>query len=291
MTNDPMTTDPSFEPGIMFWAKGAARQTLDNVKSFGVNGGHLGIPGDYSLDGKAAEWRRALEGDDFHIGAVFCAYNGEDYSSFATVIDTVGFVPPATREERVERTKAVADFASDLGVRSVACHVGFVPEDKANPVYGEMVKVVRDLCNHCHQHGQYFTMETGQEPPKVLLQFIRDVDRKNLKVNFDPANMILYGTGDPIEALDVLRDHVVSVHCKDGDWPLRDRPELLGVERPLGQGSVGIENFIAKLKDIGYSGLLTVEREEPNEEQRRHDLQRGVGLIQSILQQKGRPSE
>lgn len=275
----------------MFWAKGAARQTLDDAKSFGVNGGHLGIPGNYQLQGATVEWRRALEGDEFQTAAIFCSYDGEDYSSFATVMDTVGFVPPATRQGRVERTKAVADFASELGVRSVACHVGFIPEDKGHAVYGEMVKVVRDLCNHCHGHGQYFTMETGQEPPKILLQFIHDVDRKNLAVNFDPANMILYGTGDPIEALDVLRDHVTSVHCKDGDWPLRDRPELLGIEKPLGQGSVGIEKFVAKLKDIGFSGLLAVEREGVDEDQRRKDLQLGVDLIKSLLQQKGRPSD
>ncbi len=275
----------------MFWSKGSATETLEDAKGFGVNGGHLGIPGNYALEGKPAEWRRALEGDEFQIAAIFCSYDGEDYASFATVIDTVGFVPPRTRQERVERTKAVADFASELSVRSVACHVGFIPEDKSNAAYGEMVKVIRDLCNHCHGHGQYFTMETGQEPPKVLLQFIHDVDRKNLAVNFDPANMILYGTGDPIEALDVLRDHVVSVHCKDGDWPVREKPELLGIEKPLGQGSVGMENFVAKLKDVGYSGLLTVEREASDENQRRRDLQHGVDLIKSLLQQKGRQSD
>ncbi len=230
------------EPGVMFWAKGSARQTLDEARSFGVNGGHLGIPGNYQLHGKVVEWRRALEGDDFQIGAVFCGYDGEDYSSFATVSIPWDLCHP-TPTDRVERTKAVADFASELGVRSVACHVGFIPEDKNNPVYGEMVKVVRDLCNHCHEHGQYFTMETGQEPPKILLQFIRDVDRKNLAVNFDPANMVLYGTDDPIEALDVLRDYVISVHCKDGDWPLRDRPELLGMERPLGRAASASRNL------------------------------------------------
>jgi sugar phosphate isomerase/epimerase len=278
------------EPGVMFWARNSAKDTLDEVKSFGVNGGHLGIPGEYALAGKDTEWLRALEGDEFQIGGIFCSYEGEDYASFATVIDTVGFVPPKTRAERVQRTKEVADFASKLGVRSVACHVGFIPEDHQNPIYGEMVKVVRDVCNHCHQHRQYFTMETGQEPPKVLLQFIADVDRKNLRVNFDPANMIMYGTGDPIEALEVLREYVVSVHCKDGDWPLRDKPELLGVERPLGEGSVGIDNFVAKLKEIGYTGLLTVEREGVEGEQRRRDIQRGVDLIKSLIQQKGRQS-
>ena len=285
-----MAEEDILETGVMFWARGSAESTLENVKSFGVNAGHLGIPGDYPLDGKAVEWRQALEGDEFQTGAVFCSYDGENYSDFATVIDTVGFVPHQTRTPRVERTKAVADFASELGVRSVACHVGFIPEDHHHPVYSEIVKVVRDLCNHCHRHGQYFTMETGQEPSKVLLQFIADVDRKNLKVNFDPANMIMYGTGDPIEALEALQEHVVSVHCKDGDWPLRDKPELLGAEKPLGQGSVGIEAFVTKLKYIGYKGLLVVEREGVEGDHRRRDIQEGVNLIQSLAKGKGRPT-
>ena len=134
---------------------------------------------------------------------------------------TVGLVPPGTRAERVARTKAVSDVARDLGLESVACHIGFVPEDPQEALYAEIRDVARDLCDHCGKNGQSFTLETGQEPAQVLLRFIEDVDRPNLRINFDPANMILYGTGDPIEALDVLAKRVLSVHCKDGDWPPR----------------------------------------------------------------------
>ena len=128
-----------------------------------------------------------------------------------------------------------------------------------------------------------FTLETGQEPARVLLEFFKDVDRPNLGINFDPANMILYGTGDPIEALGVLRKHVISVHAKDGDWPPTDKPGLLGTERPLGQGSVGMERFIAKLKEIGYTGSINVEREVENPQQRLTDMAAGVNLLHSLL--------
>jgi sugar phosphate isomerase/epimerase len=94
--------------------------------------------------------------------------------------------------------------------------------------------------------------------------------------------MILYGTGDPIEALGVLAPHVVSVHCKDGDWPPRDQPNALGTERALGEGSVGMDAFIHKLKQIGYRGVLAIEREEPNEGQRDTDIRKAVTLLKYL---------
>ncbi len=116
----------------------------------------------------------------------------------------------------------------------------------------------------------------------MLLRFFEDVNRPNLRINFDPANMILYGTGDPIEALRTLARHVVSVHCKDGDWPPQDQPGALGTERPLGKGSVGIERFIGALKEIGYQGILSVEREAENQEERIRDIRSAIELLKSI---------
>ena len=108
-------------------------------------------------------------------------------------------------EMRLARTLAVSDFAARLGVGSIACHVGFVPEDAGHPDYVAVREMVRQVCDHAATHGQTFALETGQEPANVLLAFIRDVDRANLRINFDPANLILYGTGEPIGALDSAR--------------------------------------------------------------------------------------
>ena len=113
----------------------------------------------------------------------------------------------------------------------------------------------------------------------MLLKFFWNVNRANLRINFDPANMILYGSGDPIEALDVLGKHVVTVHCKDGDWPPKGEPGALGKEKPLGQGAVGMERFIAKLKEIGYKGTLNIEREGTAPEQWRADVRMAIELL------------
>jgi sugar phosphate isomerase/epimerase len=195
---------------------------------------------------------------------------------------TVGLIPEATRTERIARTKAVSDVAKELGIDAVACHIGFVPEDAENPLYAEVIEMTREICDYCAKNGQQFTLETGQEPAQVLLRFIKDVDRDNLKINFDPANMILYGTGDPIEALGVLAPYVIAVHCKDGDWPDRDKPESLGQEKALGEGAVGIDRFVHKLKEVGYRGVLSIEREEPNQERRTRDIKSAVKLLRWI---------
>jgi sugar phosphate isomerase/epimerase len=270
------------EIGLMFWAQPDARATLEHVKSFGLRAGQLGFPGNYSLNGAGEVWDDALRSARFTPFTVVCSYVGEDYADIPTVQRTVGLVPPTTRVERIARTKAVADVGKDLGIDSVACHIGFVPEDPEEALYREIRDVTRDICEHCAKNGQNFTLETGQEPAHVLLRFIEDVGRPNLKINFDPANMILYGTGDPIEALGVLAKHVVSVHCKDGDWPPRDQPTALGIERALGDGSVGMDRFIRALKEAGYRGVLSIEREEPDRDRRDADIWKAVKLLKSL---------
>lgn len=271
------------EIGAMFWAGRDPQVVLQEVKSLGVRCGQLGIPGDYNLDGAAVQWKAALEAENFALVTVFCSYNGENYADIPTVQATVGFIPKATREERLARTLAVSDFAAALGVKSIALHVGFVPEDTGDADYVAVREMVRQVCDRAAKNGQTFALETGQEPAPVLLSFLKDCVRPNLKINFDPANMILYGTGDPILALDVLGSEVVSVHCKDGDWPPKDIAGALGCEKALGQGSVSIDKFINKLKQVGYRGTLNIEREAENQAQRLADMKMAVGLLKRVL--------
>ena len=268
------------EVGVMMWA---GRDSLANMQAMGVRSGQLGIGGEYDLSGAAARWAADLESAGFTLVTVFGAYNGEDYSNMETVQQTIGFIPPATREEREARTIEIADFAAAIGVKSVACHIGFVPEDHHHPDYVAVREMVRRICDHCASHGQTFALETGQEPAHILLEFFKDVNRPNLGINFDPANLILYGTGDPIEALGLLAKHVVSVHAKDGDWPPAGQPGLLGSEKPLGQGSVGMERFLAKLKETGYTGSVNVEREVESQAQRLADMAMGVQLFNRLI--------
>jgi L-ribulose-5-phosphate 3-epimerase len=270
------------EIGLMFWAEENARQTLEKVKSFGVRAGQLGFPGELSLDGAAEKWDKALTEEHFTATTAVCSYVGEDYADIPSVQRTVGLVPEGTRSERVARTKVVSDVAGKLAIDSVACHIGFISHDFGSSSYAAIRDVAKDICDHCGKNGQSFTLETGQEPAKILLQFIEDVGRPNLKINFDPANMILYGTGDPIEALGVLGKHVISVHCKDGDWPPVDKPEALGTEKPLGEGSVDFPAFLTKLKEIGFRGPLCIEREEQDQAKRSADIRKAIALLKKL---------
>lgn len=267
----------------MFWAGEDAAKTIADVQRFGLRAGQVGFPEGLSLEGAAERWDAALTAAHFTPVTAVCSYEGEDYSDIPTVLRTVGLVPPETRAKRIAHTKAVSDLASKLGIDSVACHIGFLPHDASDPLYSEMREVALDLCRHCHGNGQSFTLETGQEPAKVLLKFIADVHHPGLKINFDPANMILYGTGDPIEALNMLREHVISVHCKDGDWPPMEHPEALGQEMPLGDGKVDFPAFIATLKEIGYRGVLSIEREgTKSAEQRDRDIRKAITLLREL---------
>ena len=274
------------EIGLMFWAGVDARQTLSEVKALGLRAGQLGFPGELSLDGAGERWDEALRAEKFTATTAVCSYAGEDYADIPAVAKTVGLVPPATRAERVTRTKAVSDVAAKLGIDSVACHIGFVPHSPDAGLYQEIRATTLDLCRYCHANGQRFTLETGQEPAQILLRFIGDVHHPALRINFDPANMILYGTGDPIEALVQLKDYVISVHCKDGDWPDMSVPEALGEEKPLGEGKVDFPAFIGKLKEIGYRGLLAIEREgDLTKEQKTNDIRKAINLLQQLTVQ------
>ncbi len=271
------------EPGVMFWAGRDPLETVRELKSLGVRCGQLLIPGGVSMDVAAiADWRSALEAEDFTVVTCFAAYDGEDYADRPTVERTIGFVPPGTRAEREARTIELSDFAGALGVPSIACHIGCVPEDTASPEYAAVRDTVRRICDHAAGNGQSFALETGQESAGALLAFLRDVDRPNVKVNFDPANMIMYGSGDPMEALDVLGPHVVSVHVKDGVWPEAGVPGGLGSERALGGGEVGMERYVAKLKEIGFTGPLNIEREARDHAERIADIQMGVALLRGL---------
>lgn len=228
----------------------------------------LHAPNPENRNPQAAEkFKAQLDEMGVRCTAVFGGFEGESYADIPTVVRTVGLVPVDTRQSRFKEMQQISDFAKWLGCDTVALHVGFIPHDPNADGYSEIVDVMRQLCDHCKANGQFLHLETGQETAEGLLEFIKQVDRDNLKINFDPANMILYGTGEPIEALRAVGQHVRSIHCKDGTWS--DQPgETWGSEVPLGQGAVGMENYLRTLHEIGYDGPLTIEREIPQDPER-----------------------
>jgi sugar phosphate isomerase/epimerase len=216
------------------------------------------------------------------LTAVFGGFEGESYADIPTVERTIGLVPKATREERLQEMLEISDFAHQMGCDTVALHIGVVPHDRTDPEREDIVDVTRRLCKYCVHHGQVLHLETGQETAEELIAFIHDVGYDNLKINFDPANMILYGTGEPLAALRKVAPYVRSVHCKDGKWS--DQPGVTwGQEVPLGEGDVNIEAYLKLLKEIGYTGPLTIEREIPQDPDRQlREIGNAVKLLTDL---------
>lgn len=209
-------------------------------------------------------------------GMVACV--GEDYSTIARIEETGGVIPDATWPATLRRMQACAPLAAELGLKLVTFHAGFIPAAAGHPARARAHARLLQLANLFSGRGITIGLETGQESSSTLLAFLRELGATNIGVNFDPANMLLYGSGDPIEALRELAPYVRQVHLKDampsnatGQW---------GAEMPLGEGSVDWPAFFTILRDIGYTGALPIEREGGDD--RPKDVRRGVSFLQSI---------
>ena len=235
--------------------------------------------------GYAQQVKTKLDEFGLALTAVFGGFAGESYESIPIVEQTVGLVPPETRAQRLQEMKDISDFSRELGCGVIALHLGFVTHNTASNAYSEIVGTTRELCHYAADNGQALHLETGQETADALVVFIQDTGCDNLFVNFDPANMILYGTGEPIDALRKLRGLVRSVHCKDAKWAAKPG-DMWGTEVPLGEGDVDISSYLKTLDEIGYEGPLTIEREIPEEPQRqKQEIGHAVHLLNALKRQ------
>jgi L-ribulose-5-phosphate 3-epimerase len=199
------------------------------------------------------------------ITALWCGWGGPAVWNFIDGPNTLGLVPVAYRFERMKTLMKGADFAQSIGVKDVITHVGFLPENASDAEYTSVISALRSVAGYFRKQGRNFLFETGQETPVTLLRAIEDIGLDNLGINLDPANLILYGKGNPVDALDVFGKYVLGVHAKDGVYPTTGH--YLGEEKPLGQGKVNFPALVARLKVLGYEGALTIEREISGEEQ------------------------
>jgi len=210
------------------------------------------------------------------ITLFWCGYSGPVVWDYIDGPATIGLVPPATRALRVHELQRGAEIAHWLGVPDMATHAGFMPLNPKDPDYLGMVDAVRQIAGACAEYGVTFCFETGQETPMVLLRCIQDVALPNLGINLDPANLLMYGNGNPVDALDLFGSYVRGVHAKDGEYPTDGHH--LGEEKALGEGRVNFPVLIPKLKSHGYTGALTIEREISGPQQV-VDIQRAMALL------------
>lgn len=262
---------------------------LDVAKELGIHTVQVHTPHKESRNEAAAKaFLQRCKDADITITCLFGGFEGESYADIATTARTVGLVPEGTRAARAAEMKEISNFAKLLGCNTLGMHIGFVPE-KGSASYTSLIEVTRDLLDHVKANGQNMHLETGQETADHLLEFMHDVGRDNLFINFDPANMILYGTGDPIEALKKVGHLVRSIHCKDAKWAAPDqRGRGWGTEVALGDGDVGMETYLRTLQSVGYSGPLTIEREIAHDRERQKaDIGQAVRLLESLRAKLG----
>lgn len=207
----------------------------------------------------AEQVKDAVAETGVEISAVWAGWPGPKVWNFIDGPTTLGLVPEAYRAMREQALLRISNFAAELGVDTVITHVGFVPENPSDPLYPGLLSSLRYIVGHCRRNGQAFCFETGQETPITLLRVINDLGGENVGVNLDPANLVLYGKGNPNDAAEILGPYIRGVHAKDGLYPTDGYK--LGKETPLGQGVVDFPRLIATLKKHGYTGPLTIERE------------------------------
>ena len=215
-----------------------------------------------------------------NISGFWCGWSGPAKWNFTEGPITLGIVPEEYRKERIENLKRGSDFAKKIGVKNLITHVGFLPENMTDPEFPKVVEAIREVALHCKKNGQNFLFETGQETPVTLLRTIEEVATGNLGINLDPANLIMYGKANPVDALDVFGKYVMDIHAKDGTYPTNGKE--LGPEVPLGKGKVNFPLFVKKLREIGYDGSLTIEREISGEEQTR-EIIAGKKLLEDLI--------
>ena len=199
------------------------------------------------------------------ISTFWCGYTGPVHWNFYEGHLDMGLVPHQYRDIRVQDLKNGSDYAKRLGVKQIASHFGYLYENPMHEDYQALIAAIRDVAEYCKANGQKLLFETGQETPVTLRRVIEDVGTGNLGINLDPANLILYGKGNPVDALDVFGEYVCDIHAKDGKYPTNGHD--LGQETVVGQGKVNFPAFIARLKEIGYDRTLIIEREIWGEQQ------------------------
>ncbi len=207
----------------------------------------------------AGRLRQALDKYKIEATSVVVGGPGKEVWDFYQGPLTIGLVPRPTRAARIAQIKKASDFAKQCGIPAVQTHCGFIPENPNDPVYNETVTAIREVAQYCKRNGQNFRYETGQETPITLVRAMGDVGVDNQGVNFDLANLILYGKANPVDAIEILGPYVQGIHAKDGMWPTN--PKELGQEVPIGKGKVDFPVIIERLKLLHYRGAVTIERE------------------------------
>jgi L-ribulose-5-phosphate 3-epimerase len=231
-----------------------------------------------SADPKAL--RRKADKAGISVAACWVGYPGPAVWDFIQGPLSLGLVPAEFRAMRLEALKAGADFAAAFGAPAIITHCGFIPETCSSAEYRGTLAAIYDIASYCADRKIGFWFETGQETPVTLLRVIEDLRVPGLGINLDPANLILYGMGNPVDALDVFGPYVRCIHAKDGVYPTNGRQ--LGHETKVGDGKVNFPALVKRLAEHKYDGAYIIEREISGEQQKK-DIAVTVQYLRKLI--------
>jgi len=230
----------------------------DAMKNIGLEHVHLGVRAAVENPDVLA----AIRKQSWTITATMIDFPQEDYSSLDAIKVTGGIVPDDCWDRNRKLFLGAAEVTAKLGVKYISTHAGFI--DESDPAYARKVHDrIKSLADAAAKKKLTLLLETGQETAEELRAFLEEIDHPAIAVNFDPANMILYDKGDPIEALHTLGPWIRHLHVKDATRT--KQPGTWGAEVPWGKGEVGAKAFINALKEIGFKGAMAIEREAGND--------------------------
>ncbi|MBR0459238.1 MAG: sugar phosphate isomerase/epimerase [Victivallales bacterium] len=218
--------------------------------------------------------REASQKTGVRVCALWAGYSGPRKWNFTEGPVTLGIVPREYRAQRIQDLKNGADFATAIGTSAIVTHAGFLPENITDEEYIPVRDTLADIAGYCKSRNIGFWFETGQETPVVLLRYIEDIGLDNLGINLDPANLLMYGKGNPCDAVEVFGKYVRNLHVKDGVPPTDGLK--LGREVKPGLGRVDFPRLFPRLKELGFDGELVIEREIPEGEEQTRDIQATV---------------
>lgn len=222
---------------------------------------------------------------DFPAASALAGCSGPQVWDFTQGPSTIGLGNAALREERMLSMMKAAEVCNQLHIPIAMAHLGFVPENPSEAEYSTYVEMLSRIGRRYGELGVRFLLETGQETPVTLRRLIRDAGEKSVGVNLDPANLLMYGRGNPLDAVDILRHLILGLHVKDGLYP-EGTDDSLGRETVLGLGLVPFPALFEKLAGYGFHGAAIIEREVSDRE-RQADVRSAVPMVRAWLKNAG----
>lgn len=214
------------------------------------------------------------------IVGTFVGFDGEDYSSIERIAETGGLVPDDAYAARLQMLRDAAVFTATIDAPFIAIHAATIPNNSTSPLYNKLIERTREAADIVRHTGLRLLLETGREPVETLTRFIDDTGAGNIAVSFDPANLIIYGTDDPVRAVGKLKGRIECVHLKDAQRSA-DPGSTFGPRAALGHGDTDIPRILSKLRIAGYAGPLLLEID--TSQQGHAAIQSAADYIRSML--------